>query len=143
MELEHPFTVGRSAEASFRVQPADTAQALAISAEDVFPAVLATSRMIALMELAAARCMRPMLAEGQLSVGVGIDVKHKAATPIGSVVRATATCHAFDGKLYHFKVAAFDAAGSIGEGAHTRAIISAERLLAGAERRIRTPVETS
>src|SRR5262245_45700030 len=125
MEAQHPFTTERSAEAAFRVELADTAEALAISAEDVFPAVFATSRMIALMELAAARCMRPMLADGELSVGVGIDVKHKAATPIGSIVRAVATCHTFDGKLYHFRLEAFDEAGSIGEGTHTRAIIKA------------------
>jgi predicted thioesterase len=135
--------VGRSAEAAFRVQPADTAEALAISSEDAFPAVFATSRMIALMELAAARCMRPLLEEGDLSVGVGIDVKHKAATPIGSAVRAVATCQAFDGKLYHFAVEAFDEAGAIGAGAHTRAVISAERLLAGARRRMQTSGETS
>src|SRR5262245_40753293 len=139
MKTEHPIDgnplVGQSAAATFRVQPADTAEALAISAEDVFPAVFATSRMIALMELAAARCMRPILAEGELSVGIGLDVKHMAATPIGAVVRAVATCHAFDGKRYHFRVEAFDEAGSIGEGGHTRAVIVAERLLAGARRR--------
>jgi predicted thioesterase len=52
---------GTSAEMSLTVQPSDTARALSISAEDSFPAVFATSRMIALMELAAARAMRPLL----------------------------------------------------------------------------------
>lgn len=129
--------VGRSGEAAFRVRSTDTARALSISREDEFPDVFATSRMVALMELAAARCMRPLLAEGQLSVGVGIEVKHTAPTPPGMMVRATARCESFDGKLYHFKVEAFDEAGSIGEGTHTRAIVTTERLLAGAERRFR------
>jgi predicted thioesterase len=119
------------------VQQSDTARALSISRDDEFPDVFATSRMVALMELAAARCMRPLLGAGQLSVGVGIAVKHSAATPVGMMVRATARCESFDGKVYHFKVEAFDEAGPIGEGTHTRAIIATARLLTGAERRFR------
>lgn len=132
-----PVPVGTRAEAAFRVQPSDTAAALSISPEDEFPAVFATSRMIALMELAAARCMRPLLKAGQLSVGVGLDVRHTAATPVGIMVRAVARCESFDGRLYHFRVEAFDEAGLIGEGRHTRAIVATDRLLAGAQRRIR------
>jgi len=41
-----------------------------------------------------------------------------------------------EGKLYRFKVEAFDPAGKIGEGEHTRAVIDAERLLSGARKRI-------
>jgi len=40
-----------------------------------------------------------------------------------------------EGKLFRFKVEAFDEAGSIGEGEHLRAIIATERLLAGAAKR--------
>jgi predicted thioesterase len=126
---------GDSAQAEFVVQHSDTAKQLAISAEDDFPEVFATSRMIALMELAAARAMRPSLDTGQLSVGVTINVRHSAPTPIGGRVRAEATFEGMEGKLYRFKVAAFDDAGSIGEGEHLRAVVSTERLLQGAERR--------
>jgi fluoroacetyl-CoA thioesterase len=127
--------VGTSAEISFTVQSSDTAQALSLSPEDTFPEVFATSRMIALMELAAARAMRSLLQSGQLSVGVTVNIRHTAATPVGCVVRAIATFLGPEGKAYRFKVEAFDEAGAIGEGEHTRAIIGTERLLAGAERR--------
>jgi len=127
--------IGASAEASLTVQHSDTAQALAISPGDSFPEVLATSRMILLMEVAAARAMNPMLLDGQMSVGVSVNVKHTAATPIGCVVRAIASYLGPEGKLHRFKVEAFDAAGPIGEGEHTRAVVAIERLLAGAERR--------
>ena len=127
--------VGAAAEISLTVQPSDTAQALSISPQDTFPEVLATSRMIALMELAAARAMKPLLQSGQLSVGVTVNIKHTAATPVGCVVRAVATYLGPEGKAYRFKVEAFDEAGPIGEGEHTRAIIATERLLTGAERR--------
>jgi predicted thioesterase len=131
------LTAGDSAEACFTVQPSDTAAMLAISSDDRFPEVFATSRMIALMELAAARAMRVLLQPGQLSVGVGIDVKHSAATPIGSTVRAVAIFLRMDGKLMVFRVEAFDDAGPIGAGQHTRAVVDTERLLGGAERRRR------
>ena len=129
------LSAGTTGEATLTVQHSDTAEALAFSAGDSFPAVFATSRMIALMEVAAARSLAPLLKHGELSVGVSLNVKHTAATPIGCVVRAVATYLGPEGKLYRFRVEAFDQAGAIGEGEHTRAVISTERLLAGAERR--------
>jgi predicted thioesterase len=127
--------IGATAEASLTVALADTAQALSTGADDQFPAVLATARMVALMELAAARVLRPLLLEGQLSVGVVVAIEHTAATPVGCQVRAVATYLGPEGRLYRFKVEAFDDAGSIGSGTHTRAIVATERLLAGAARR--------
>ena len=124
-----------SAEAGIVVTTQDTARNLALSPEDSFPEVFATSRMIALMELAAARAMRPLLGEGQLSVGVSLDVRHTAATPVGSSVRAVASYLRTENKLMHFKVEAFDESGLIGAGEHARAIIDAARLLSGAQRR--------
>jgi predicted thioesterase len=47
-----------------------------------------------------------------------------------------------EGKLYRFKVAAFDEAGPIGEGEHLRAVVATDRLLQGAERR-RSSADTS
>ena len=129
------IAIGESAEASLTVQPSDTAQALSLAADDAFPAVFATSRMIALMEVAASRLMKPMLEPGQLSVGVVLNVKHTAATPVGGNVRAKATYLGPEGKLFRFTVEAFDDAGAVGEGEHTRAIVSIERLLAGAAKR--------
>jgi len=127
--------IGASAEASLVVARSDTAAAIALSGEDSFPEVFATSRMIALMELAAAKLMRPLLAEGQLSVGVSLNVRHTAATPVGCPVRAVATYLGPDGKMCRFKIEAFDPADAIGDGDHVRAVVATDRLLAGAERR--------
>ena len=129
------LNAGNSGQAEILVQSSDTAKVLALSSEDSFPEVFATSRMIALMELAAARAMRPALKPGQLSVGVSLNVKHTAATPVGGKVRAVATFERHDGKLFLFKVEAFDDAGPIGCGEHSRAVIDTERLLQGAARR--------
>jgi fluoroacetyl-CoA thioesterase len=131
-----------SAEASLIVTAEDTARHIALSPGDAFPEVFATSRMIALMEVAAARAMRPLLGAGQLSVGVSLSVRHTAATPVGSRVHAVATYLRTEAKLMHFRVEAFDESGPIGAGEHSRAVIDAARLLNGAGRR-RKPISTS
>jgi fluoroacetyl-CoA thioesterase len=124
-----------SAEAGIVVTTQDTARNISLAPTDSFPEVFSTSRMIALMEIAAARAMRPLLGTGQLSVGVALNVRHTAATPVGSNVRAVATYLRTEAKLMHFHVEAFDDAGSIGSGEHVRAIVYTDRLLSGAARR--------
>jgi predicted thioesterase len=129
------LAAGDTATATLTVAPSDLASILNFEPGDEFPPVFATSRMIALMEVAAARLLRPLQHEGQLSVGVSVDVVHTAATPPGGTVTATAKFVAREGKLYVFEVSAADDAGEVGRGTHKRAIVSAERLLAGAAQR--------
>ena|ERR1043166_1336590 len=127
---------GDTAEAAFIATDRDMASSLAVSPEDSFPEVFATSRMIALMELAGARLMKRMLEPQQLSVGVGVCIKHLAATPNNTEVRSVATFLEMEGRLFKFRVEAFDPAGKIGEGEHTRAVIDADRLINGAKKRM-------
>jgi predicted thioesterase len=128
---------GTSATAQLVVTEADCANALCLSDDprDDFPAVFATTRMIALMELAGARLLHPLLQPGEMSVGAHVDVSHTAATPIGAKVTATATYRGREGKLFVFDVMAHDPGGEIGRGTHKRAIISRDRLITGAARR--------
>ncbi len=125
-------------ELTYRIDKRDLAKALSIDKEDNFPEVFATSRMIALMELAAARLMKPLLKEGELSVGVNVNVTHMAATPNDQEVSAFAVFKGMAGKLYQFHVELHDAGGVAGQGTHTRAIIKTERLLKGAQERVRS-----
>jgi predicted thioesterase len=124
-----------SATATMTVGPTDLASHLGLEPGDVFPPVFATSRMVSLMELAAARTMRPILEAGELSVGVGIEVSHSAATLPGGTVRATAEFLGMDGKLFRFAIVAEDDAGEIGRGTHRRAVVSADGLVERARRR--------
>ena len=130
-----PLEIGAAATVSRTVAASDLASALSDEHQDHFPDVFATARMVAFMELAAAQVLRPLLADGELSVGVTVDVTHSAATALGDTVRATATYVGREGKLYSFEVTAEDTAGEIGRGTHQRAIISTSRLLEGAQRR--------
>jgi fluoroacetyl-CoA thioesterase len=125
-----------SVELHYTVVASDSAKQLRLDEGDDFPDVLATSRMVGLMEIAAARQMRPLLKRGELSVGVSLQVEHLAATPVSEQVRAVATYLGLQGKLHHFDVAVFDAGGLVGKGSHTRAIVAPERLIERARRRI-------
>jgi predicted thioesterase len=129
------MNIGDKHEARFTVQPSDSAAALELTADDSFPNVFATSRLVAFMEMAATRLMRPLLKPDQHSVGVSVSIKHTAATPVGGNVRTVATYLGLEGKLFRFKIEAFDDAGPIGDGEHTRAIVTTSRLLSGAAKR--------
>ena len=129
--------VGAAGEASMDVQESDLACALSPAHLDSFPRVFATARMVALMEMAAARAMKPIVEEGEVSAGVLVNVTHTAATPVGAKVTATARFLGMAGKFYEFEVAASDGAGEVGRGMHRRAIVQHGRLLDGADRRRR------
>jgi len=126
-----PGTIGS---ATLVVGDADLASAFD-TPEDSYPAVYATSKMIALMEVAASRVLKPLLGPGELSVGIEVAVQHSAPTPPGAQVRAEARYLGCEGKRHRFDVVAFDGAGEIGRGTHARAIIQKSRLLEGASRR--------
>ena len=123
--------------AELTVAPSDLASALPLSEIDAFPSVFATARMVALMEIASARVLQPLLAPGQMSVGVTVDVTHSAPTPVGVKVSATARYLGRDGKLYEFEVVASDAGGEIGRARHKRAIVNVDRLQANALSRVK------
>ena len=124
-----------TASAHLVVGDSDLASSFRLEPQDAFPSVFATARMVALMEIASARLLRPLLGAGELSVGVSVDVTHSAPTPPGATVTATARYVGREGKLFLFEVVATDASGEIGRGRHKRAIVTAERLLATATKR--------
>jgi len=93
-------------------------------------AVYSTPAMVGLMEGAALSCVGPLLPEGWSTVGMSLDVKHLAATPIGMTARATAELTVIEGKKLVFKVEAFDDKEKIGEGIHERYIIDMKKFMA-------------
>jgi fluoroacetyl-CoA thioesterase len=127
---------GATATAQLFVGIYDLASALVIDARDAFPAVFATARLVALMEIASARLLNPLLGIGQLSVGVSLDITHSASTPPGATATATARYLGRNNKLYKFEAVAFDKGGDIGCAQHQRAIVDVGRLESGAARRV-------
>ena len=93
-------------------------------------AVYATPAMIALMEMAALSAVASLLPPDWSTVGTELNVKHISATPPGMKVSARAELLSIDGRALVFAVEAFDEAGKIGEGTHSRFIVENERFLA-------------
>ena len=112
-------TVGMKAKAEAVVNDQNTA----ISAGSGTLPVFATPWMCALMEQAAWTAVAPGLAEGESTVGTKLNISHVSATAV-------------DGKRLEFKVAAYDEKGLIGEGTHERFIITDERFLGKAARKL-------
>lgn len=91
--------------------------------------VLATPRMIALVEETAWKSVAGALEEGEGTVGTRIDVKHLAATPMGKTVRCVTELTAVDRKKLTFRAEVFDDAGKVGEGVHERFIVKNGKFL--------------
>jgi predicted thioesterase len=106
---------------------------------DEMPEVLGTPIMIYHMEVAAAAAISPHLPEGWVSVGVVVNVKHLAATPVGMKVKIDAEVIKVDDNTITFRVEAYDEAERIGEGTHIRAPVQMDRFL----KRVRLKTEAT
>jgi fluoroacetyl-CoA thioesterase len=112
--------LGATGTSTLRVRPEHLANRFK---DAMLPQVLATPVMILIMENAALNAIRPFLDAGESAVGVAVDVKHLAATPVGHEVCATAEVVGVDGKRIDFKVSASDGKEEIGKGSHQRIVI--------------------
>src|SRR6185295_3743980 len=77
-------------------------------AQDGMPAVLATPRLIGLLERTAREALSPFLEANEHSVGIEIDLRHLAPTPMGQKVTCTARIILADGAQITFQVEARD-----------------------------------
>jgi fluoroacetyl-CoA thioesterase len=118
------------------VKREDLASSLNIDHSLQFPKVFSTSRMIALMECAAAKAMISMLQPSELSVGIEVNINHISASPLEMAVYAIAKFIKADKNQFYFQVEAFDSDGLIGSGTHVRAIVDALKLEAKAQQKI-------
>lgn len=62
------------------------------------PQVYATPMMILQLEMAAGLAVAAALPPGYVSVGMSVDIRHLAATPIGGRIRALARVKSVDAK---------------------------------------------
>ena len=121
--------IGMTAEKSEKVTENNTA----IKYGSGGVAVYATPAMIGIMEGTCLAAVDPFLPEGMSTVGIHLDVKHTAATPVGMSVRATAKLIEISGKRLTFTVEAYDNKEKIGEGTHQRYIIDLAKFLQKAQ----------
>ncbi|MBP3253627.1 MAG: thioesterase family protein [Bacteroidales bacterium] len=105
------------------VQPQDTAVAF-LSGE---AEVLATPKLLALMEEVSSKSVKPYLPEGYISVGVEMHVYHLKSSKIGDEVQLESTFINQDGRKLFFNVIATSKGEKIGEGECNRFIVNKQK----------------
>jgi predicted thioesterase len=113
-------TIGMSAETTVIVSRDMTVGHLVPGMPDAY----ATPMMILHMEMAAGSAIGVALRPGLVSVGMHVNVRHLAATPIGHRVRAIARITRIEGETVLFDVEAWNQSRKIGDGIHRRGIVS-------------------
>ena len=95
-------------------------------ATDGMPSVLSTPSLIGLLERTARETMQPFLDPNERTVGIDIDLRHLAPTPMGATVTCSARIIRVDGKQVAFQIEARDAHEVVARGIHTRAVVHIE-----------------
>ncbi len=98
--------------------------AIAVGSGDV--AVLATPRVVALVEHAAVLTLAGRLREGRTSVGIHVDLDHLAPSPVGAEVVAKATVTEIAGRRVTFAVQVEMAGEIVARGIHDRVVVERE-----------------
>jgi predicted thioesterase len=92
-------------------------------ATEGMPAVLSTPNLIGILERTARQALAPFLAADERSVGVELDLRHLAPTPLGATVTATARVIGVTGRFVDFQIEARDEQELLIRGIHKRAVI--------------------
>ena len=120
---------GLQGELRMTVEPVHTARHLGSGNVEVF----ATPEMVRLMERAAVAAVDHLLPEGYRTVGIALNVRHLAATPMGMEVVARTQLTGVHGHRLTFQVEVCDEAEKVGEGTHVRFIVDLAKFQAGVE----------
>jgi len=92
-------------------------------AGDGMPAVVSTPNIIQFLERTARHALAPHLEADERTVGVEIDIRHLAPTPVGQTIHCRAQVIAVEDRKVMFQIEARDAQEVIVRGLHKRAVI--------------------
>jgi fluoroacetyl-CoA thioesterase len=96
-------------------------------ANEGMPAVLSTPWLIWFLEHAAREAVVLSLEPGESTVGVQVEVRHLAPTPLGQTVTCLARVICAEGPLVTFQLEARDKHELIARGLHQLRVIKVER----------------
>jgi fluoroacetyl-CoA thioesterase len=133
--MSRPIAVGATREIICATGPEHTAQYFYKNLPDVF----ATPFLAGFMERVSAELINDYLEPGEQSVGISMDIKHSAATPLGMKIRVATEVTAVDGARLTFRLDAWDAIEKIGEALHERFIIKTEKFNARTAKKSQAP----
>ena len=114
--------IGETGEKSF---PTEQKHAVEF-AGDGMPAVVSTPNLVGFLERTARETIAHHLDADERSVGIEIDIRHLAPTPIGQTMHCTARVIAVDGTKVSFQLEARDDREVVVRGLHKRAVIRTE-----------------
>ena len=120
MDARDIIKIGMSAERTLVVPPERTVGHFVKG----MPMVYATPMMILEMEMNSGDAIRDQLALGWTTVGIEVDIRHLAASPVGATIRTTARVIEIERRVIRFTVEAFDGERKIGDGRHGRALVN-------------------
>jgi fluoroacetyl-CoA thioesterase len=116
--------------ASVELIVADTDTAMALRSGDV--PVLATPRVVALVEEATVACVTPLLDSGLTTVGTRVEVEHLLPTVVGESVIARARLDAVDGRRLAFAVWVSSGEAEVARGRVERVVVDRVKFLSRA-----------
>ena len=122
------LAAGLSARVELTVTDADTAQAL--GSGDV--PVLATPRVLALVEAASVAATAGKLGTGYTTVGTRVELEHVVASAVGRTVVAEAHLVGVDGRRLTFDVSLRDGDTTAAQGRVERVLVDRHRFVAKA-----------
>ena len=126
------ISVGDFSESRLTVTEKDTAESWG---SGTLP-VLATPRMILLIEQTACDALKGKLPEGDTSVGTLVDIAHVAAAPVGAEVVCRTEVVEVDRARIRFRVTVTDAFGDVGTGFHERFVVHSDKFMGRANAKL-------
>lgn len=126
--IDAALTPGLNATVTLTVAEADLA--VAMRSGDV--PVLATPRVVALVEEATVAAVAAALAPDRTTVGTRVELEHLAPSPVGTTVAAQARLEAVEGRKLTFAVSVADGPTEVARGRVERVVVDRERFLARA-----------
>ena len=100
--------------------------------------VFSTPSMTLFVEMTAHHLVAPHLKPGEGQVGLSVNIRHLAPTPICKTVRAEAELVGIDRRKLTFKVKVYDDVEQVGEAEHERFVIDEAKYI----ERLRKKVES-
>jgi fluoroacetyl-CoA thioesterase len=91
--------------------------------------VLATPKVVALVEEASVAAIAGLVADTDTTVGSHIDVDHLAPTPIGGTVVTTATVVAIKGRRLDFEATVTEGETLVAKATHVRYIVNRDSFM--------------
>ena len=131
--IEHTIKEGMSITFEKEIRDRDTIGDYGSTSLDY---LMSTPSMMAILISASAKLMNPLVAEGNITVGGSVELRHEQPTLLGEKVWMVVTVKEVSGNRISLDFVASDKAGVIARGKHERFVVKGENVLDVAYKRL-------